>query len=641
LATVSVAAGAGQQAVSLTGIGTGAANEAQTLTVSASSGNPGVVPNPTVVYTSPNSTGTLQFTPQNPGAAVITVTVQDNGGTADGGVNSVQRLFTVNVTSPTNSSAPTITTIASQTINEDAVAGPLSFTVGDAQTAAGSLTVTGTSSNTGLLPNANIVFAGSGASRTVTLRPATNQFGTAQITLTVSDGSLSSSSTFSLTVNSVNDQPTVNTPANVVVNPVAQAQGLGLAALGAGATVWDVGAGYLVSEQVVSLTGIGAGADTAQALTVTAASSNPGLVPNPTVTYTSPASTASLRFTPSTAAGSARITVTVRDSGGTANGGVDAATASFTVTIAAPANTPPTLAALPDQTVNEDSSLGPLTLSVSDAQTIAGSLTVTAASQNPSVIANAGLQLAGSGGSRSLSVQPVSNQYGKSLVTVQVTDPQGASASRAFWINVLPVNDAPLLDALAAVLLDGQTPLEMVSLTGISAGPFEATQTMSVQASSSNPGFIPHPEVAYRSADATAALQLVPVSGSSGSATITVTVRDDGGTASGGVNTVTRTFTVTGGAPLAAAPLPQQVVEATASAILSLPLPRLQIAVGDGNVEIRWDAASGPAVLQRSPALGADAAWSAVETPVDQEAGRNVVRVAARSGSEFFRLVRP
>ena len=59
--------------------------------------------------------------------------------------------------------------------------------MGDVETAAADLTVTGSSSNTALVPNANIVFGGSGANRTVTVTPAANQFGTATITVTVTD----------------------------------------------------------------------------------------------------------------------------------------------------------------------------------------------------------------------------------------------------------------------------------------------------------------------------------------------------------------------------------------------------------------------------------------------------------------------
>jgi formylglycine-generating enzyme required for sulfatase activity len=96
--------------------------------------------------------------------------------------------------------APTISDIAAQSINAGGNTGALAFTIGDAQTAASSLTLSGSSSNTTLVPNASIVFGGSGASRTVTVTPASSQSGTATITVTVSDGSLTASDTFALTV---------------------------------------------------------------------------------------------------------------------------------------------------------------------------------------------------------------------------------------------------------------------------------------------------------------------------------------------------------------------------------------------------------------------------------------------------------
>ena len=53
-----------------------------------------------------------------------------------------------------------------------------------------------------MVPINNIVFGGSGANRTVTATPANNQSGTATITVTVSDGIVSTSKSFLLTVNS-------------------------------------------------------------------------------------------------------------------------------------------------------------------------------------------------------------------------------------------------------------------------------------------------------------------------------------------------------------------------------------------------------------------------------------------------------
>ena len=68
--------------------------------------------------------------------------------------------------------------------------------------------------------------------------------------------------------------------------------------------------------QVVALAGIGDGDGGAQALQVSAISDNTCLIPNPTVSYTSPASTGSIAYTPvANRIGTARITVTVRDAG--------------------------------------------------------------------------------------------------------------------------------------------------------------------------------------------------------------------------------------------------------------------------------------------------------------------------------------
>jgi Protein of unknown function (DUF1565)/Right handed beta helix region len=103
--------------------------------------------------------------------------------------------------SPPANSAPTISAIANQTVPAGGSTGALPFTLSDAQTAATSLTVAGASSSTTLVPTANLVLGGSGASRTVTVTPASGQTGTATITLTVSDGTLSSSTSFTVTIN--------------------------------------------------------------------------------------------------------------------------------------------------------------------------------------------------------------------------------------------------------------------------------------------------------------------------------------------------------------------------------------------------------------------------------------------------------
>ncbi|MDR3458790.1 MAG: endo-1,4-beta-xylanase [Verrucomicrobiae bacterium] len=114
---------------------------------------------------------------------------------------------------------PPISNVADQSINENAVAGPYAFTVGDAETPAGSLTVQAISLNTNLLPAANIVLGGANASRTVTLTPAANQNGSAGVLLLVGDGTNQTPETFTLTVKPVNTPPaTAGTNLTVVTN---------------------------------------------------------------------------------------------------------------------------------------------------------------------------------------------------------------------------------------------------------------------------------------------------------------------------------------------------------------------------------------------------------------------------------------
>ena len=147
LANVTINESAGQQTVNLSGITDGSTNESQTLTVTASSSNTGLIPNPTVTYTSPNATGSIRFTPVASafGSAVITVTVNDGGASN----NVISRTFTVTVNSVNQ--APTLNTLADLTINESAsqqtvnLSGIGSGAANESQT----LTVTASSSNTG------------------------------------------------------------------------------------------------------------------------------------------------------------------------------------------------------------------------------------------------------------------------------------------------------------------------------------------------------------------------------------------------------------------------------------------------------------------------------------------------------------
>ncbi|MBF0439716.1 MAG: hypothetical protein HQL93_11425, partial [Magnetococcales bacterium] len=105
---------------------------------------------------------------------------------------------------------PWISDIPNQSGQEDGVIGEINFTVGDLDTPASNLIVTATSSNIDLIPtdSSYLILGGSDTNRTLTIKPAANKHGTAQITISVSDGTFSVNNTFSVEVAPVNDPPT-------------------------------------------------------------------------------------------------------------------------------------------------------------------------------------------------------------------------------------------------------------------------------------------------------------------------------------------------------------------------------------------------------------------------------------------------
>ena len=74
------------------------------------------------------------------------------------------------------------------------------------------------------------------------------------------------------------------------------------------------------------------------------------------------------------------------------DGAVNSATQTVTLTVTA-VNDAPAITALADQTIAEDGTTGALPFTVSDVETAAGALTVTAVSSNTTLVPNGNLVL--------------------------------------------------------------------------------------------------------------------------------------------------------------------------------------------------------------------------------------------------------
>ncbi len=240
---------------------------------------------------------------------------------------------------------PTITGVTPQTMDEDTLLPPVGFNIADNETAAGALVVTATSSNTALVPNVNLVLGGSGATRNISLTPAANansaiSGGSTTITLTVSDGGNTSSTSFTVTVNAVNDAPTIALPASQSVD-----EDTFLTLAGALAPViGDVDAGSAPVQLTLSANQGLLSLSTAAGLSFVSGSAvnSTSMVFNGTLSAIN-AALNGLRYAPTPDYnGPAQINFSVNDLGNRGSGGASTASAILALTVL-PVNDAPTL----------------------------------------------------------------------------------------------------------------------------------------------------------------------------------------------------------------------------------------------------------------------------------------------------------
>jgi hypothetical protein len=115
LANVSIPVGSNLN-INLNNISIGSGEIGQSLAISVTSNTINIVPNPIVTYSFPNTNGSLRIIGQSVGTAIIRVRMQDDGGTANGGVDVLERTFTVSVFNPIPPPQPQ--TITVEAIND-------------------------------------------------------------------------------------------------------------------------------------------------------------------------------------------------------------------------------------------------------------------------------------------------------------------------------------------------------------------------------------------------------------------------------------------------------------------------------------------------------------------------------------------
>jgi hypothetical protein len=228
---------------------------------------------------------------------------------------------------------------------------------------------------------------------------------------------------------------------------------------------------------------------------------------------------------------------------------------NFVVSIG-PVNQRPTLDQPAPLTLLEDAGLQQVDLGgigAGAANEIGQTLTITATSDNPALIANPTVTYSSPNAIGTLSFTPTANASGTVMITIRVRDDGGTSdgaidiIERTFVVLVQPVNDAPDFavgpNQSVGATAGPQTIADWAS--GFTSGPdSEASQTLlsyTIVSNSKPSLFLVTPAI-----DQFGALTYTPKPGARGIATISLVARDSGGTANAGVDTsAIHTFTIT------------------------------------------------------------------------------------------------
>src|SRR5204862_6296898 len=132
---------------------------------------------------------------------------------------------------------------------------------------------------------------------------------------------------------------------------------------------------------------------------------------------------------------------------------------------------------------------GPAAFTVGDVETPAGNLTLTWFSSDTAIVPNGNISFSGSGSNRFVLVQPGTNANGSVVITVVVHDSDGGASSNSFTLNITPVNDLPVIGAIASQLTDE----DVVKVVNFTVGDIETSAaSLIVTASSSDTGLAPN-----------------------------------------------------------------------------------------------------------------------------------------------------
>ena len=262
-------------------------------------------------------------------------------------------------------------------------------------------------------------------------------------------------------------------------------------------------------------------------LTVSFVSSNTTLVPLSNMVDTCISDSCTMSLTPnSDESGSAIITVIVTDSHG------QTASNTFGLIVNA-TNDPPTISSVSEQTVEEDTTISGISLTVSDIEDAPCSMDLIVTSSDTMIIPDENISFTCSANTYMVEMTPSANQHGVATITAIIKDSSGLISSTSFDVIVTPVNDMPSLSFINDQFMDEGSTIDIPLTTSDIEG-----DLLSVTALSADQSLIQDSAIQVANDGYAYTITITPTEAHSGSTIITVSVDD-------GTDTTQTTFNIT------------------------------------------------------------------------------------------------
>ena len=323
---------------------------------------------------------------------------------------------------------PTVSQIFDQGIEEDGVLSHLPFTVGDEEHDLDSLSITAVAENGALIPASGLVVSGSGASRSLLVRPNPNQSGVSKVTVRVDDGFDATEMSFIVAVAPVNDPPFVQRLQDIQVpngSDIVFFEFV-IGDLDSPSTALETRFISLDSILLPDAAIVSEGTGFSRTIRITPPSQGVGRVPV-SLNMSDELTTVSIQFL---------VTIVASNT----EGPVEPVPASFSIAPIAPIS------------INEDEATR-VTLDVVASGNLAGPLTFRVSGGDDSLIDVASIEVVEENSKWTMVLEPRPNQNGLVELTLHGSD-GNQSVLQSFQLSVSPVNDPPIVGLLPDLVMD-------------------------------------------------------------------------------------------------------------------------------------------------------------------------------------------